>query len=55
MAQTILDLLRAVLRLEENKFQSTEEICTDGWLLEGDKINITGKSLMGDSAEISRH
>ena len=42
------------MRVEETKFQSTGEICIDGWLLEGDKINVTGSSLMGDSEEITR-
>ena len=55
IAQTVLDLLRAILRIEDAMFMSTEEVQTDGWLLEGDKINNTGLSLIGDPREVIRH
>ena len=33
-----------------------EEIQSDGWILEGDKIGgISGVSLIGDPAEVLRH
>ena len=53
IAQTILNLLKVMLRMDDA--QGAEEVQTDGWLLEGDKINSTGVNLMGDPAEVLRN
>ena len=54
IAQTILDLLKAIMRGGDSAGQ--EDIQSDGWLLEGDKIGGTsGVSLMGDPQDVLRH
>ena len=54
-AQSVLDLIKAILRMEDLHFQHQSSDSQDSWVLESDRLNSTGTCMMGEPQELLRH
>ena len=50
-AQSVLDLIKAILRIEDTQFEQTTET-RDNWVLESDRLNSSGSCIMGEQQEL---
>ena len=50
-AQSVLDLIKAILRIEDSQFDQTTEFKSI-WVLESDRLNSSGSCIMGEQQEL---
>ena len=54
-AQSVLDLIKAILRMEDLHFQHQASDAKDSWVLESDRLNSTGSCMMSEPQDLLRH